>query len=446
MKLIRLDNRILAVLMVALLAVGVAAGYELESSGGTTKVSTESIVSTTASVSTATSVSTTTIAQPTTETTTRTTTVRVTEPAPGEIPSITTIEEGNITIEGYPNTVAVNYLTGMLYITDIFSNVLTIVNGTTDSVTAAITMPATPTGIVVDSSTNTVFVSIGNCTNVIDASNSCDSTQSVTTPPEIFAMNGSTNRVFWTIRVNAIAVAVDEGRGVLYATQGQMAGPVSNSTGSLLAVSASSGLLMANISLDAYPGGVALDSRTHTLYVSACPVVGIACEGAEVLVINATNSVILTKIPVPGWGFSGMILDTFTSTGYLVVYSNVTKLVSINLNSDKEVYSTVLGSTCADISLLGIDLFKGQLYAVASGGQPTSDLLLVISAETGDIVNMFSAPGQIVGFTPGYNGLFYSTIESLSPHQTSGSLVSLSESFPTGFVNTGLIASGVCLP
>jgi len=432
--------------MVALLAAGVVAGYEVGSEGGTARVSTESIVSTTTSVSTATRVTTTTIAQPITETTTRTSTIRVTEPSPGEIPSITTIEEGNLTIEGYPSTVANNWATGTLFITDLFSNVLTIVNDTTDSVTAAITLPGTPTGIVVDSSTNSVYLSIEGCTNLINASDSCVSTQPALTPPEIFAMNGSNNRVLWTIQDNAVVVAVDEGRGLLYATQGQMMTPESNSTGNLLTLGASSGLLMANVSLGAYPEAVALVPSTNMLYISACQVVSILCGGAEVLVVNGTDGAISATIPVSGWGMSGIILDTIANAGYLVVYSNVTKLVSISLNSDKEIYSTVLGSSCAGIFPLGIDLDEGQLYAVASSEQSTSNLLLVINAETGDIVNMFSAPGQFVGFTPGINGLLYFTVEPLSTHQSSGSLVSLSESFPIGFVNTGLIESGVCYP
>jgi hypothetical protein len=424
-----LDNRILAALAIALLAVGVAAGYEVRSLGGTTTVST------------------TTVIQPTTETTTFTTTFTFTEPAPGEIPSITAIEEGNTSIKGYPSSIAVNYATGMLYVTDIFSNALTIVNGTTNRIAETITLPATPTGIVVDSSTNTVFISIGDCTNEVNASNSCSSTQSVLTQPEILAMNGSTNRVLWTTRANAMVVAVDEYGGLLYATQSQMTSPVVNSTGSLLALSASSGILMANTSLPASPGGVTFDRATNMLYVSACKTLGLVCGGAEVLVVNGTDHAISTTIPVSGWGFSGMILDPVTDTGYLAVYSNVTTLVSIDLSSDKQVHSTVLGSTCADIHPVGVGLSEGQLYAVASGEGSPDNLLLVIDGPSGSIINMFSSPGQFVGVASDLsNGMLYATIEPLSTHQTSGSLISLSGSFPVGFVNTGLIASGVCLP
>lgn len=456
MGLIRLDNRILAVLVVALLAVGVGAGYEVGSSGGTTRVSTERIVSTTTSVSTATSVSTTTnvstatIVLPTTETTTRTTTIRVTEPAPGEIPSIATIEEGNVTIEGYPSSIAVDDANAMLYISDAFSNVVTVVNSATDTVEEQITMPATPTGIVVDSGTNTIFISIGDCTNALNASNSCVSTPTVTTPPKIFAMNGSTNGLSWVTRVNAQVVAVDEDRGVLYATQGMLVPPNGNSTGDLLALNSSSGAVMANISLAAYPEGVAFNPRTNMLYVPACQIMSLVCVGAEVIGVNGTDSTISTTIPVSGYGFSGIAVDPATNTGYLVTYSNVSSLVSINLNSDKQVYSTVLGSSCADIDLVGIgyrEPFAGQLFAVASDEQTTDGLLLVIDPGSGNIINMFSSPEPIVGFAVDLStGMLYSTIESLSTHQTSGSLVSLNGIFPPGFVNTGLMEPGLCLP
>jgi len=441
-----LDNRVSAVLVVALLAVVAAAGYEAGSSGAPTRLSTESTVSTQTSVSTVTSVSTTTLTQPVTETATSATTIRVTEPSSGEIPSIATIEESNTTIEGYPNAVAANYATGTLYITDAFSSVLTVVNGTTDSVSAAITMPATPTGIIVDSSTDAVFVSIGDCTNVINVPDSCDANNSVATPPEILAINGSTYRPFWVDPVDAVVVAVDEGDGLLYATQNRIASPVANSTGSLLALSAGSGVLFANISLPASPQGVSFVPSTNTLYVSACQTLSIICGGAEILVVNGTDRAISANIPVPGWGFSGVMVDTFTNTGYLLVYSNVTKLISIDLNSDKQLSATVLGSTCAGISLLGVNLPEGQLYAVGSGEDSNANLLLVINAGTGNIVNMFSSPGQFEGFTQGNDGYIYTIIQSSSPDQTSGSLVSLDESLPTGFVNLGLIATGLCLP
>ena len=441
-----MDNRIWAVLVIALLAVVAVAGYEAGSLGAPARLSTQSTVSTLTSVSTITSVSTTTLTQPVSERTTIATTIRVTEPSSGEIPSITTIEESNTTIEGDPNAIAANYATGMLYITDSFSDVLTVVNGATDKVTAAITMPATPTGIIVDSSTNAIFVSIGDCTNIPNASNSCDANNSVTTPPEILAINGSTDRLSWVNPVNAVVVAVDEGHGLLYATQSRIPSPVANSTGSLLALSAGSGVLIANVSLPASPQGVSFVPSTNTLFVSACQTLSILCGGAEILVVNGTDRAISANIPVPGWGFSGMIVDTFTDTGYLLVYSNVTRLISFNLESDEEISATVLGSTCAGISLLGLNLPEGQLYAVGSGEGSNANLLLVINAETGSIVNMFSSPGQVEGFALGNDGYIYTIVQSSSPDQTSGSLVSLDEIFPTGFVNVGLIATGLCLP
>ncbi|HYB76442.1 MAG TPA: hypothetical protein VEC08_05750, partial [Nitrososphaerales archaeon] len=132
-----MDNRILAVIVVALLASGVVAGYEVRGVGVTTTVSTQSIFSTT------TALSTTTVTRPTTWSTTYTTTLRVTQSASGEVPSITTVEESNTSIMGFPNAVAIDYATNMIYLTDEFSNILTIVNGTTDRVTEAVSLSAT---------------------------------------------------------------------------------------------------------------------------------------------------------------------------------------------------------------------------------------------------------------------------------------------------------------
>ena len=79
-----------------------------------------------------------------TYTTNQTTTVTSTTTLGHVAPSISTIQIGNVSIQGYPYQVAVNPATGMLYVTDMFSNILTIINGTSNRVQAAIALLATP--------------------------------------------------------------------------------------------------------------------------------------------------------------------------------------------------------------------------------------------------------------------------------------------------------------
>jgi hypothetical protein len=60
---------------------------------------------------------------------------------------------------------------------------------------------------------------------------------------------------------------------------------------------------------------------------------------------------------------------------------------------------------------------------------------------------MFSAPEMIEGFAfDSTAGLLYATVSPFSPHQTSGSLVSLTDSFAGSYVNTTLLPTGVCIP
>lgn len=429
-------SEVAAVVVVAALFLGAALGYllVLPRSGSTTTI---------VSTSTVTGTLETTIVS--------TVTVTTVETVSGPVAPITNIETGNTTLSGFPDQVAVNPVTRTVYLTDMFSNSLAVVNASSGRLIDNITLPASTTGIVVDSATNTIFVSVGDCTNVINTSNSCQSQTTATTQPAILTIDGNTNKIIRSVPIDASVKTVDSSRHVLYATQALIQRPGVGSTGStgyLLALSEVSGTVIANVSLNAAPGAVALDPVTDMLYVTACQVAGLACGGGEVLVVNGTNYMVATSIPISTyWGVSGIVLDSSTNHAYLAALSNATWLISIDLRSNSVSSTMLVGSTCSGITLLGINPSRGELYAVASSTNSQANLFLVIGEGNGQIINMFSAPEQLVGFAPDLmDASLYLTIESLSPHQTMGFLITLSDNFWAGYVDTSLLESGVCVP
>ena len=72
---------------------------------------------------------------------------------------VASIETANITVGGAPRAIAVNPNDNRIYVADWFSNNLTVVDASSHSVVAKITLPASSNnGIAIDSNTNMVYV------------------------------------------------------------------------------------------------------------------------------------------------------------------------------------------------------------------------------------------------------------------------------------------------
>ncbi|MHB8329654.1 MAG: YncE family protein, partial [Acidimicrobiales bacterium] len=87
----------------------------------------------------------------------------------------------------YPAGVAVDPSTDTVYVTMLFSNTMSVIDGSTNAVTATVSVGGNPNGVAVDPSTDTVYVanSANNTVSVIDGStNAVTATVDVGTAPE----------------------------------------------------------------------------------------------------------------------------------------------------------------------------------------------------------------------------------------------------------------------
>jgi YVTN family beta-propeller protein len=117
-----------------------------------------------------------------------------------------------------PWGVAVNETTNTIYVTNTGSGTVSVISGSTNAVTATITVGSAPWGVSVDPSTNTVYVAIASGTNEVavinGATNAIITTVAVGTGPEGIATN-STTHVTYVNNFNANTTSVINSPGAV---------------------------------------------------------------------------------------------------------------------------------------------------------------------------------------------------------------------------------------
>src|SRR5262249_52732578 len=144
-----------------------------------------------------------------------------------------------------PARAAIDPRTDTVYVANFDDNTVSVINGQTNTVTATIPVGSTPIGIAADPRTNRIYVS-----------NLNDNTVSV--------INGQTNTVVATIDmgsgVSALQDAVNPRINKVYVINEDNAMPV---------ISGRTNAVVATVDLsDSEPGGIAVNPKTNTIYVT----------------------------------------------------------------------------------------------------------------------------------------------------------------------------------
>ena len=368
-----------------------------------------------------------------------------TQPTGGTEPSISSVLAANVTISGFPGEIAVNPNTNRIYLSDVFANELTILDASTHSVMGTITLPGTAqSGLAVDTTSNTVYVPVAGCTNELNASNSCDSGPGRAGQGGIVAINGTTDSVIGEYHFDVGALAVDPSTGGLYGIS-ENTGLSSQASGFLLEINGVSGSLIANISLGAGPLNLAVNVKTNMVYVTACKEIPLSCLGAEVLLVNGASHSLQSATPLNFNALNfNMVVDPSTNTVYTMGEDgpNLT-LVAMDGSSGKVDYSQAVGSSCAGAGggTLTINTASGLIYAAFD----SQLFFLVISASTGQTVNMLSTPAwfQAATFNPATSQAY---MTSEGQNQKVGYLLIVPGVLNESYVNISLLQLGICLP
>jgi YVTN family beta-propeller protein len=323
---------------------------------------------------------------------------------PGQPIPVSGVETANVTIGGAPRTIAVNPIAGRIYVADWFKNSLTVVDASSHSVIARITLPANDNnGIAIDSNTNMVYVLVEG---------------------GVAEINGSTNTVVGKLPLNfgPGSLAYNPSTHIIY-------GSPENGYGGLVGADVRTGAIVANVSLGYWADSVALNPKTNMIYTAGCNVEGLGCDSA-VSVVNGTSKTLVWTVRPGSYSYPRVAMDPKTN----VVYVSGVRLVALNGTSGDVIYSAN-PQECGPFDGMFVIQSSNQLIA-----QPLDyNYVLVYDGATGALVDMYtlSSSPQFVAFNPVTNE-FYVT--------TSGELLAFHNLASTGNVDASLMGYGQNCP
>jgi len=235
--------------------------------------------------------------------------------------SVVSVETGDVvhTISGgaQPVGVTVSQDGGMLYVTNIGSNSVLAINTKTNSIVSNITVGAGPLGIIVSPDGANVYVS-----------NSSDNTVSV--------INTATNTVATKIKVGLSPA------GIIISPDGNKVYVANSIGGTISVINTTTNAIASTIALGSSPYGLSISPDGRTLYVT------IPTEN-KVSVINTTTNRLITQISV-GSGPYGLNINPDGSVAYVV--NKLSNNVSVINTATNSVVATIpVGSNPIGVSV-----------------------------------------------------------------------------------------------
>jgi YVTN family beta-propeller protein len=357
---------ILAILVVATFGAGYLAG------GART--------STVTSVSTAT----TTLS---TGTATVTSTVSLGPPYPAS-----SLETANITIGNQSGAIGVDVNRERIYVSDVSSDNLTVIDGNSHSVVATIPLPASAQVVAADFETHMVYVDAGGV---------------------VVEINGTTDQISGELRVEMGTFSYDPVNQVIY-------GPVNDS---LVGLNVRTGAVVANVPLGMYADSVAVDPNTNMVVAAGCNLEGLVCNDTAFIVNGTSNSLVAT-IPLGGG------LYPLVAAGRHLFYVSDPSLTALNETNGKVLFN-VDPQECSAFDSMVFVPNTDQLAAISFN----HNYVFVYSGLTGALLDMYSLPA-----TPQY--VAYNTLTNELYVTISSQLVAFHDSAGPGYVDIALVDSG----
>lgn len=203
----------------------------------------------------------------------------------GQISSEASLGQPGVAVDSYPIGVSVNPVTKKIYITNEFSNTLSVISGLTDSIVDTITVGSFPYGVAVNPFNDRVYVTNrgSNSVSVIDGpTNTKLSNISVGNSPVAITVNPSSNWIYVT-NINSGTVSVIDGITnkvtdsivVGKAPYGIAVNPITNKvyvanieSNTISVIDGKTNKVSANITVGKSPVGVSANALTNTIYVT----------------------------------------------------------------------------------------------------------------------------------------------------------------------------------
>ena len=268
-----------------------------------------------------------------------------------------------------PGGVAVDRSTGLVYVTNLGSNALSVINGTTNKLLTNVAVGRGPSDVAIDPYTSRVYVANqendslsvinGTSDKVISNLRVGDQPYGVSVDPyshmiyvtnhgdnTLSVVNGATNNLVTNVPVGRgpSDVAVDTYTNRVYVANQENA--------SLSVINGTSNKVISNLRVGSQPYGVSVDPYSHLVYVTN--------NGkATISVINGTTNKLVTNVAV-GRGPNGVSVDPISNMIYVANQGNGSLSV-INGTSDKVISNLRVGSQPYGVS---VDPYSNTIYVV----------------------------------------------------------------------------------
>jgi len=207
---------------------------------------------------------------------------------PGEAATTAPTVTNTIAVGDGADGIAMNALTNTIYVGNIYSRNVSVIDGTTGIVTKTIPTNGESHGVAVNPTTNTIYVA-----NHEDALQEDPYSDRIVPLPEgiLTVIDGATGTVTKTIAVGegAYGLAVDAATNTIYVANSE------NNTVSV--VNGATDTITKTFTASSRPNLIAVNTTTKTLYVSHSAVLG-GRDGDTVSVIDATAGTTTTTITV----------------------------------------------------------------------------------------------------------------------------------------------------
>lgn len=282
----------------------------------------------------------------------------------GRAPDSTSIVGTLGNLGSRPMGVAANRTTNRVYVSRLFSDSVTVIDGVSNTVLGTVSVGSYPRSISINEKSNRVYVanSNGGSVSVIDGgSNAVITTINVGTGPTGLAVNPITNRIYVGVGYSNVLKIIDGNSNLVVDTLSVGTSPNAvavNPATNRIYVTTSSGLAVVDGATNdttyvpgapEATGGVAVNSATNRVYVP---------HSTGLAVIDGSTDTVLTSVPLvqPAAAVS---IDPETNTIYTVGQESVTVLNG----SSNEIITTIAKGIGAEFSSAAVNPNTGWLYA-----------------------------------------------------------------------------------
>jgi YVTN family beta-propeller protein len=298
---------------------------------------------------------------------------------------------GTVATGSLPNSVQVNPATNKIYVANVFSNDVTVIDGATNS-TTTVAAGTNPEAVAVNPATNRIYVAnvFSNDVTVIDgATNNVIATVAAGTDPQAVAVNPVTNKIYVTNQASNNVTVIDGATNTAIATVAAGMSPLS------LAVNPTTNkIYVANQNSN---NVTVIDGATNTATTVAA-----GSGPLDVAVNPVTNKIFVTN----NLSANVTVIDGTTNTPSTIATGNNPAGVAVNPVTNK-IYVTTSG----DGNVVVIDGATNSTILVAAGNQPqavavnpltnkiyvghdSDDSVMVIDGATNTASTVAGASGQ----------------------------------------------------